>query len=131
MRKIVTLGVNLSDDHKRRLEAVGELNTQESPITVEDFVNKADGADIIYSNGDFLLDSLPKLKNTFVTYSYVELGTFNTAKLAKNGVTVSNGSGGNRDSIVEWTMYSILSLFRKFGPMVRAKKNFLSNYKKL
>lgn len=124
MKKIVTLGVNLSDDHKKRLEVLGDLETKDSPESVDDFVSKAEGADIVYSNGAFLLDSLPKLKNVFVTYPYVELGVFDSEELAKNGVTVANGSGGNRDSIAEWAMFMVLSLFRNFGPMVRAEKNF-------
>ena len=124
MKKIVVLGVKLSDEHKRQLEAVGELIEQESPASVEDFVKKAEGADVVFSDGDYLLESLPKLKDVFVTYSYIELGVFDTEELAKNGVVVANAQGGNRDSIVEWTMYTILSLFRKFNPMVRAKENF-------
>jgi len=124
MKKIIALGVNLNEDHKQRLEALGELEVKDSPSSVEDFVEKAEGADILYSNGAFLLDSLSKLKNVFVTYPYVELGVFNTEQLAKNGVTIANGSGGNRDSIVEWVMFMILSLFRKFNPMVRIKENF-------
>jgi phosphoglycerate dehydrogenase-like enzyme len=70
------------------------------------------------------LESLAKLKNVFVTYPYVELGVFNSEELEKKGVLVANSRGGNRDSIVEWTMYMILSLFRKFAPMVRATENF-------
>ncbi len=69
MKKIVALGINLKDDHKNRLEAIGELKILESPTSVEDFLNKAKNADVIYSNGAYLLDSLPKLKNVFVTYS--------------------------------------------------------------
>ncbi|MCB9813181.1 MAG: hypothetical protein H6772_02110 [Pseudomonadales bacterium] len=124
MKKIITLGVNLSDDHKKRLQDVGELEIKDSPISVDDFISKTNGADIIYSNGDFLFDSLVKLRNVFITYPYVELGTFDTEELSQNGVTVANGSGGNRDSIVEWVMYMVLSLFRNFGPMVRAEENF-------
>ena len=124
MKKIITLGINLKDEHKKRLESIGELTVQEDPESVEDFLLKAGGADIIFSNGGFLLDSLPRLKNVFVTYPYVELGVFNTEELEKNGVQIANSQGGNRDSIVEWTMFMILSLFRKFIPMVRATENF-------
>ncbi|MBT3406718.1 hypothetical protein HN419_06175 [Candidatus Woesearchaeota archaeon] len=123
-KKIVTLGMNLKDEHKQRLESIGELIIQESPESVEDFLSKTEGADVIFSNGDFLLDVLPKLKNVFVVYPYVELGVFNTEELEKNGVQVANSQGGNKDSIVEWTMFMILSLFRKFSPMVRATENF-------
>jgi len=101
MKKIITLGINLKDEHKKRLESIGELTVQEDPESVEDFLLKAGGADIIFSNGGFLLDSLPRLKNVFVTYPYVELGVFNTEELEKNGVQIANSQGGNRDSIVE------------------------------
>ena len=124
MKKIITLGINLSNEHKKRLESIGELKVLDEPTSVEDFVNKSEGADILFSNGDYLLEALPKLRNVFVTYSYIELGVFDTEELAKNGVTIANAQGGNRDSIVEWTTYMILSLFRKFNPMVRAKENF-------
>lgn len=124
MKKIVTLGINLSDEHKKRLKAVGELEVLDRPSSAEDFLKKAEGADVVYSDGDYLLESLPKLKNVFVTYPYIELGVFDSEELEKNGVFVANAQGGNRDSIVEWTMYMILSLFRKFGPRVRATENF-------
>jgi len=124
MKKIITLGVNIKDEHKKRLESIGELVIQESPESVEDFLSKTERADIIFSNGAFLLDSLSRLKNVFVTYPYVELGVFNTEELEKNGVLIANSQGGNRDSIVEWVMFMILSLFRKFIPMVRATENF-------
>lgn len=101
MKKIITLGIKLNDECKKRIESIGELIAQESPESVEDFLLKTEGADIIFSNGDFLLDSLSKLKNVFVVYSYVELGVFNTEELEKNGVQIANSQGGNRDSIVE------------------------------
>jgi phosphoglycerate dehydrogenase-like enzyme len=124
MKQIVTLGISLKDEHKRRLLAIGELRIEDSPSSVKDFLSKAKGADVVYSNGSYLLDSLPKLKKVFVTYPYVELGVFDSEKLRKKGVLVANSQGGNRDSIVEWVMYMVLSLFRKFGPQVRAAENY-------
>lgn len=65
MKKIVTLGIDVSADHKKRLESVGKLEIKKSPSSVEDFVSKAQGADVVYSNGAFLFDSLPKLEQFF------------------------------------------------------------------
>ena len=123
-KKIITLGINLSDEYKKRLTAIGELKELESPTSVEDFLSKTENADVIYSNGAYLLESLPKLKDVFVTYPYVELGVFDSEELKKNGVFVANAQGGNKDSIVEWVMYMILSLFRNFGSKIRATENF-------
>jgi len=124
MKKIATLGINLKDKHKKRLSKVAKLKVLDEPTSVADFLKKTENVDVVFSNGAFLLESLPKLKNLFVTYPYIELGVFNSSKLEKNGVLVANAQGGNRDSIVEWVMYMVLSLFRKFAPMVRATENF-------
>ena len=122
-KTIITLGIKLTDEHKKRLMALGELKELESPTSAEDFLSKTKNANVVYSDGDYLLESLSKLKNVFVTYPYVELGVFNSEELEKNGVFVANSRGGNRDSIVEWVMYMTLSLFRKFRDKVRATEN--------
>lgn len=124
MKKIVTFGANLTDEQKQRLEKVGEVGYLESPSSLEEFLSQAEGADIIFSDGSFLLENLPKLKNVFVTYPFIELGAFNSEELKKNGVFVANTRGSNRDSIVEWVVFMILSLFRQFIPAVRSKESF-------
>lgn len=124
MTKIVVLGANLKDNQKVRLEALGKVKYLPSPSSSEELFKQTKGADILYSDGAFLFVSLPKLKNIFVTYPYVELGVFNSEELKKNGVLVANSQGGNRPSIIEWVMFMVLSLFRKFVPMVRVTKNF-------
>lgn len=122
--RIVVLGASLKDEQKARLASFGEVTYLPSPSSSEELLKQAEGASVLYSDGAFLLASLPKLKNVFVTYPYVELGVFNTEELKKNGVMVANSQGGNRPSIIEWVMFMTLSLFRKFTPMVRAMKNF-------
>ena len=113
----------MSDQQKSRLQALGQAQFLPSPTSSEELVREADKADVLYSDGAFLLDSLTELKNIFVTYPYVELGVFNAVELKKNGVVVANSQGGNRASIIEWVMFMMLSLFRQFGPLVRAAKD--------
>lgn len=124
MKKIVTLGIALTDEQARRLSSIGNLEILGSPDSVEDFLDKTKDADVVYSDGSCLLQSLPRLRDVFVTYPFVELGTFDSEELERNGVLVANARGGNRDSIAEWTMYMVLSLFRGFGPQVRATESF-------
>lgn len=124
MTKIVILGAKPSDEQKSRLESLGKVEYLSSPTSSDELVKQAEGADILYSDGSFLLESLSKLKNVFVTYPYVELGVFDSEELKKNGVTVSNSQGGNRPSIIEWVMFMTLNLFRQFCPMVRATEDF-------
>lgn len=124
IKKIIVLGAKPSDEQKKRLSKIGQVKYNTSPNSSEEFLKKVEGANVVYSDGSFLLEILPKLKDVFVTYPYVELGVFDSKELQKNNVLVANSQGGNRASIIEWVMYMVLSLFRNFGPMVRVKKNF-------
>jgi D-2-hydroxyacid dehydrogenase (NADP+) len=123
MKKIVVLGAELNPDQKTRLERIGSANYLPSPKSSEELVKQTKGADILYSDGAFLLDSLNKLENIFVTYPYIELGVFNSKTLKERGVQVANAQGGNRPSIIEWVMFMTLALFRNFIPLVRPTKN--------
>lgn len=119
MKKIVVFGVSFNDDQKKRLEKLGKVEYASSPTTSEELVKKANGFDVICSDGSCLYDSLLKLKNVFVTYPYIELGAFDSQKLKKNGVLVANTQGSSRETIAEWALFMILALFRKFIPLVR------------
>lgn len=121
--KIIVSGVIPTDNQKARLEALGEVKYLPTPLDSQDLVKQTQGGDVLLSDGKFLLASLPKLKNIFVTYPYVELGLFDSEELRKNGVMIANSQGGNRSSIIEWVIFMILSLFRKFIPLVRINKN--------
>jgi len=112
MKIIVTGGWNFTNEQKKRLEAVGQI-TYVEPKSSEEWLEAVQGYDVIASDGDYLLENLEVLKNVFVTYPYIELGAFDTERLAANGVTIANAQGGNRASIVEWTMFMVLALFRQ------------------
>jgi len=96
MPKIIVSGVALDDSQKKRLEALAEVIYFSSPNNSEELIRQTEGADVLLSNGSFLLDSLPALNNIFVTYPYIELGVFNSEDLKKKGVIVANAQGGNR-----------------------------------
>jgi phosphoglycerate dehydrogenase-like enzyme len=119
MPKIIVFGVNFNDDQQARLEKVGPVKYASSPNSVDEFVQQSQGFDIICSDGSCLYDSLPHLKNVFVTYPYIELGPFNSEDLKKNGVYVANTQGSSRETIAEWALFMVLALFRQFIPLVR------------
>lgn len=121
--KIVTVGISLSDSEGKRLRGLGELVSYDGAESKADFLGKTDDADVVYSDGEFLLESLPDMKDVFVTYPYIELGQFDSEELAKKNVYVANARGGNRDSIVEWVVFMTLALFRKFIPKVRVAED--------
>lgn len=122
MKIVVVGGFNLSDGQKKRLKSIGEVKYVPNPGSSEKWLKSVKGADVIASDGDYLLENMYKLKDTFVTYPYIELGVFDSKKLAANGVTIANTQGSNRDSIVEWTMFMILGLLRKFPTALNAKE---------
>lgn len=119
MKKIIVFGVNFNEEQKKRLEKLGEVKYASSPDTPDELVKQAKGFDVICSDGASLYDSLPRLKNVFVTYPYIELGPFNSEELKKNGVFVANTQGSSCETIAEWALFMILALFRNFIPLVR------------
>lgn len=122
MKIVVIGGWNLSENQKSRLSKAGDVNYIEDPGSSEAWLEAVQGADVICSDGAYLYDNLYNLKNVFVTYPYIEMGDFDTDKLAANGVTIANAQGGNRPSIVEWTMFMVLCLFRQFPAALNAKE---------
>jgi len=120
---VVAGGFNFTDTQKQRLQAVGAVRETTDFDSAASWLQQVQGADIICGDGDYLLENLPNLHDVFVTYPYIELGEFNAKELEQNGVQVANTRGSNRDALVEWTMYMLLSLFRKFGPLVRVAES--------
>lgn len=123
MKKITVAGdFPFTEEQKARLEALGEVRYV-ACTSSEEWLSAVQGSDVILSNGDYLLENLEELENVFVTYPYIELGAFDTEKLKEKGVFVANTQGSNRDSIIEWTMFAILSLFRKFPDYLNTAEN--------
>ena len=113
----------LNDQQKQRLQKLGTVTEVPTPASGEEWLQKVEGTDVICSDGSYLYENLTKLKNVFVTYPFIELGAFDSEALKANGVTVANTRGSNRDSIVEWTMFMVLALFRDFVPKIRVAES--------
>jgi phosphoglycerate dehydrogenase-like enzyme len=114
MKKITLAGdFPFTDEQKARLQALGQVN-QVSFSSSAEWLEAVKGSDVILSDGDYLYDNLEKLENVFVTYPYIEIGAFDAEKLKERSVFVANTQGSNREAIVEWVMFAVLSLFRKF-----------------
>lgn len=113
----------MSDDERKLFGGVEIIETA-AATSVDDFITKTQGADAIYdADTEYLLDVLPKLRNVYVTYPFIELGDFNSKELAKNGVFVANAKGANKNSTVEWVMFMVLALLRKLPEKIRIKTN--------
>lgn len=114
MKKITLAGeFPFTEEQKERLQALGEVKSVNFSSS-EEWLAAVQSSDVILSDGDYLLENLRHLENVFVTYPYIELGAFDSQKLNERGVLVANTKGSNRDAIVEWVMFAVLSLLRKF-----------------
>ncbi len=120
MKKILLAGsFALNEEQMERLKKIGEVDVDTEISSKEELIKKAKKYDVLCTWGDFLPEALYDLENILVTYPYTELGEFDSKKLAEKGVYVANAQGGNRKSIVEWTVFMTLSLFRKFPSFLR------------
>ncbi len=120
---VITGGFSFSPEQMARLEALGTLRTVTDIGSAEEWLQAVQGADVICSDGDYVYECLDKLSNVFVTYPYIELGSFDSEKLKERGVVVANTQGSNKNSIVEWAIFMILSLFRKFPSVLNATQD--------
>lgn len=120
MKKIALDGnFNFTDKQIARLHAVGQVEKIEPAPSDEAWLEAIKGYDVVCNWGAHVLANIDKLENVLITYPYTELGSFDSTELAKRNVYIANARGGNRKSIVEWTMFMILSLFRQFPTFLR------------
>lgn len=125
MKKIALDGdFNFTNEQLARLKAVGQIEKLDGVESDEEWLAAVKGYDVLCSWGDHVMDNLDKLENILVTYPYTELGSFDSEVLAKKNVFVANARGGNRKSIVEWTMFMILSLYRQFPKFLRTTEQY-------
>lgn len=123
MKKIALDGdFNFYQEQLARLKAVGQVEKLASIQSDDEWLQAVKGYDVICTWGDHVLENLHRLEGVLVTYPYTELGSFDSEELAKKNVFVANARGGNRKSIVEWTMFMILCLYRQFPTFLRTTK---------
>ncbi|MGD0554302.1 MAG: Rid family hydrolase [Streptosporangiaceae bacterium] len=114
MEIVVTGSMPFNAEHIRRLQRVGRLSQASSADSSDEWLKQVEGADIICSDGIFVAGNLERLHDVFITFPFVEIGSFDTAALARRNVVVANARGSNRDSVVEWAVFMTLSLLRRF-----------------
>ncbi len=120
MNKILLAGkFALSEDQNARLQDIAEVDIDTEISSKEELIEKSKDYDVLCNWGEYLPEALYELENMLVTYPYTEIGEFDSKKLAENGVYVANAQGGNRKSIVEWTIFMTISLFRQFPTFLR------------
>jgi phosphoglycerate dehydrogenase-like enzyme len=122
MEIVVTGSVPFSTEQVRRLQRVGRLTLAGHANSSDEWLKQVLGADIVCSDGMFVAENLERLHDVFITFPFVEIGAFDTDALARKNVVLANARGSNRDSVVEWAVFMVLSLLRRFQDYVNADR---------
>ena len=122
MEIVVTGAMPFSAEQVRRLQRVGRVTTAGAASSGDEWLRQVEGADVVCSDGTFVADNLERLHDAFVTFPFVEIGSFDAEVLARRNVIVANARGSNRDSVVEWSVFMALSLLRRFPDYVNADR---------
>jgi D-3-phosphoglycerate dehydrogenase len=123
MKIVVTGSVPFSAEQVRRLQQVGRVTTAGGASSGDEWLKQVEGADVVCSDGTFVAGNLARLHDVFITFPFVEIGSFDTDALARRNVMVANARGSNRDSVVEWAVFMALSLLRRFPDYVNADRD--------
>ena len=122
MEIVVTGSMPFSAEQVRRLQRVGRVTTAGGAGSGDEWLKQVEGADVVCSDGTFVAGNLELLHDVFITFPFVEIGSFDTGALARRNVMVANARGSNRDSVVEWAVFMALSLLRRFPDYVNADR---------
>ncbi|MGW6458967.1 NAD(P)-dependent oxidoreductase [Streptomyces sp. NPDC055078] len=122
MKIVVTGSLPFSEDQVRRLQRVGNVTTAGGASSDEEWLKQIEGADVVCSDGMFVAGSLERLNDVFLTFPFVEIGSFDTDALALRNVVLANARGSNRDSVVEWAVFMALGLLRRFQDYVNVDR---------
>lgn len=122
MRIVVTGSMPFSAEQLRRLRRVGQVATAGSASSGDEWLKQVEGADVICSDGTFVAGNLERLHDVFLTFPFVEIGSFDTDALARRNVVLANARGSNRDAVVEWAVFMALNLLRRFHDYVNADR---------
>jgi phosphoglycerate dehydrogenase-like enzyme len=122
MEIVATGSMPFDAEQIRRLQRVGRLTQAGSANSGDEWLKQVEGADVVCSDGTFVADNLERLHDVFITFPFVEIGSFDTDALARRNVVLANARGSNRDSVVEWAVFMALSLLRRFQDYVNVDR---------
>jgi D-3-phosphoglycerate dehydrogenase / 2-oxoglutarate reductase len=122
MKIVVTGSMPFSAEQLLRLQQAGPVTTAAGASSGDEWLTQVEGADVVCSDGTFVAANLERLHDVFLTFPFVEIGSFDTEALAGRNVMVANARGSNRDSVVEWAVFMALSLLRRFPDYVNADR---------
>lgn len=125
---VVTNDQSFSQEQKSRLESLGEVTYFDStPESAEEYLKRVQGADIICSGSAGLKEAFPRLKDVYITVSFVSVAFLDVDVLRSNNVTLSNAPGANRHAVCEWIMGMVISLMRNLPSYINRDETLRQN----
>ncbi len=119
---VVTCPMGLSPEQKARLEKLGEVTYYDTHPSVEEWLERAKGHDIVCSWIGGLREKYGELRDTFISVPFVGVSSFADPAIVKaNNLTISNSPGCNRHAVSEWIIYMMLSATRHISDYVNVQ----------
>lgn len=115
MKKIVIPeNLELNVEQTKRLKALGDVKIYtDNPKSEEEWLERVEGADVIGVYVSFIKQSYKKLKDVFVSCSFVDIGWADENILKENSIKLKNSPGCNKESVSEWVVGMMINLFRE------------------
>jgi glycerate dehydrogenase len=122
MKKIVVIQpAGLSDAQLAELRELGEVTYYDTPVKdTNEWLERVEGADVIYTNIQGFEEGWRSLRNVFVTLPFVGVGFLDPAVLKQNNVIVSRSPGCNRIAVSEWIVGMLLNYARQLPKLTNA-----------
>src|SRR2546430_5956893 len=86
MEIVVTGSMPFSAEQVRRLQRVGRVTTAGGASSGDEWLKQVEGADVVCSDGTFVAGNLERLHDVFITFPFVEIGSFDTHRLGPRKV---------------------------------------------
>ncbi|MDD5253771.1 MAG: NAD(P)-dependent oxidoreductase [Candidatus Nanoarchaeia archaeon] len=119
---VVTQGMGLSSEQKKRLDSLGKVTYYEDiPKTPEVWLKRCEGQDIILSGKTGMRDKLYELKGVFFSLRFVGVGWIDKEKIKERNIVISNCPGCNKDAVSEWIIAMMLNLFRDLPVLINTE----------
>lgn len=124
MVKIVaTQELDFLPDQLKRIKKLGDVEIyNDMPGSVDEWMKRIEGADVICCGKFGLKQKWPELKDVFISVPYVGVGFMDPEILKKNNVTLSYSPGCNRHAVSEWIIGMMIIAVRRLDKYLNAQE---------
>ncbi|MBI4020551.1 MAG: hypothetical protein HY367_04415 [Candidatus Aenigmarchaeota archaeon] len=117
MKIHVVESMDLSDEQKARLNGLGEVKYFDGLPGVDEFLERAEGADILAVDWSPIDAAIPRMKHgvRLISLPFTGVGWVPLKEAASKGIKIANSPGYSTESVGEFGIGLMLALVRKIG----------------